>query len=228
MIAQILSAPFRLAAWLRHDRALHPHGRDCRATLHLTGTMNTPIGAGDHQVIARVSKSTSTSGGLPDILGIAFRVPTAAGAADLLFATTGTGPVARHLLRVRRSFTVPYTTLLPYDVGGRTRVLGLLPAPGRHVPADLAALDAAVRAEPLTFELVTAAPMGRWRPWGTLRIHTPLPGGSPDTEAFDPQLNCLPGLRPTGPFQHFRRLSYARSRRGAGRPAPDRRTAARR
>ncbi|TNY36887.1 phosphodiesterase [Thermomonospora catenispora] len=228
MIAEILSVPFQVAARLRHDRALHPHGRDYRATLHLIGTMNTPLEAGDHEIAVRISKSVSTPGGLPDILGVAFRVPAAAGAVDLLFATTGTGPVTRHLLRVRRSFTVPYTTLLPYEVGGDLRVLGLLPAPGRRVPCDLAVLDAAIRTEPLTFELATASPAGRWRPWGTLRIHTPLPGGSPEAGAFDPQLNRLPGLRPAGPFQRFRRLSYARSRRGAGRPAPGRRAAARR
>ncbi|MBA9003940.1 hypothetical protein [Thermomonospora cellulosilytica] len=228
MIARILSIPFQVAARLRHDRALHPRGRNYRATLHLTGTVNAPIEKGDHDVVVRISKSTSTPGGLPDVLGVAFRVHAAAGPVDLLFATTGTGPVARHLLRVRRSFTVPYTTLLPYDVGGRVRVLGLLPAPGRRIPCDLDALDAAISAGPLAFSLVTAALSGSWEPWGTLRVHTPLPGGSSDTEAFDPQLNCLPGLRPTGPFQRFRRLSYARSRRGGDRPAPDRREAARR
>ncbi|MEU8801327.1 hypothetical protein [Spirillospora sp. NPDC048819] len=210
---------------LRGGRSLHRVGRS------YTGTLRVPAGApagagplsepGEHEVIARLSKSTGLPGGLPDILGVALRVRHGAQAVDLLFASTGMLPLARHVLRPRRGFLPgPYTTLLPYGVGGRTRVLGLFPAGRRRLPADVGRLDAAVAAEPLAFTLAAAAPLGRWAPVAVLGVHTPLREDDPAVTAFDPVLNALPGLRPVGPFMRLRRLAYAGSRTGRGAPEP--------
>ncbi|HEX2312644.1 MAG TPA: hypothetical protein VHJ17_02865 [Thermomonospora sp.] len=217
-LAAALTLPFEVAARLRRARAVHPRGRSYRGTLVISAAGPPP--PGEYDVVARLSKATSTPGGAPDVLGVAVRVPAAAGPVDLLFATTGLAPGARHVLCVRRSFLAgAYTTLLPYDVGGHTRVLGLVPAdPDRHVPTRLAVLDAEVTARPLRFTLVTAGLISPWRPSGTLEIHTPIPEDSEGTAAFDPQLNNIPGLHPTGPLQTIRRLAYARSRRGRHQP----------
>lgn len=221
MLAQILAGPFHLAARLRRARAVHPRGRTYAGTLRVSGRLPALDEGTDREVVVRVSKATPTPDGLPDVLGIALRVPTGVGPVDLLFATTGKRPGLRHLLRVRGSFThAVYTTLLPYDVGGRTRVLALLPATARRVPGRLDRLDDAVTYAPLVFTLATATLTGPWEPCGTLEIRTPLPAGPPGDDAFDPQLNSLSDLHPTGPLQTLRRRAYDASRRGRGQPAP--------
>ncbi|WP_232835394.1 hypothetical protein [Actinocorallia populi] len=168
-----------------------------------------------YEAVARFSRALALPGGLPDILGIALHIPTGEGMIDLLFATTGRRPGMRHVLLPRRSFTSgAYTTLLPYSIKGRTALLGLFPQGHRRIPARLGPLDEAIAAAPLSFRLASASLLGRWRPHGTLRVHTPWAGE--DLGAFDPELHNVPELHPTGPFQTFRRKAYQGSRRVRG------------
>lgn len=218
-IAKILAVPFGAAARLRHARAVHPRGRTYAATLRVTDTGLADLLGEERHVVVRLSKATATPGGFPDVLGVAFRVPADAGPVDLLLATTGSRPGLRHLLQVRRSFgDAVHTTLLPYSVHGRIRMLALLPATTRRISCDMATLDAAIATGPLPFTLATASLTGPWEPCGTLEIHTPLPDGSPDTDAFDPEINNLPALHPAGPLRRWRLLAYAASRHGRGQP----------
>jgi hypothetical protein len=167
-------------------------------------------------------------GALPDILGIALRIPVETNAVDVLFATTGTLPGARHVLKPRAFFLGgAYTTLLPYDLGGRTRLLGLFPAGRRRLPARVGGLNEAVAAAPLNFLLATASLTGPWSPCGRLGVHTPLPEDHPAAKAFDPVLNAIPGMRPTGPWLSLRRRSYDASRRGRDEALPRRDAAGR-
>jgi hypothetical protein len=106
---------------------------------------------------------------------------------------------------------------MPYSVRGRTRALALLPATRRVAPVDRDSLDAVVAASPLAFRLAVAPLAGRWEVCGTLEVRRPLLDHLPETEAFDPELRNVPDLRPTGPFQTFRRLAYAASRHASGR-----------
>jgi hypothetical protein len=226
LLSEILAMPFRLAVRLRRARAVHPKGRTYAGMLWASGRLPALDGGTGREVIVRVSKVTPTPGGLPDVLGIALRIPTGVGPVDLLFATTGKPPGLRHLPRARGSFThAVYTTLLLYDIGGQTRVLALLPATARRVPGRLDLLDGAVTYAPLVFNLATATLTGPWEPCGTLEIRTPLPAEPPLDDAFDPQLNSLPGLRPTRPRQALRRLTHAVFCHGRGRPTPFRRAA---
>ena len=202
---------------LRGGHVFHPSGNMYVATLtidrgdFLRGAARNRT----YEVVARFSRALSLPGGLPDILGIALHVPTEEGLVDLLFATTGRRVGARHVLLPRRSFTSgAYTTLMPYAVRGRTALLGLFPQGHRRVSARLDRLDEAVAAAPLSFRLASAPLLGRWRPHGTLRVHTLWTGE--DLGAFDPELHNVPELHPTGPFQTFRREAYRGSRRARG------------
>jgi hypothetical protein len=208
---------FEAASRLRGGHVFHPQGRMYVATLTMDHG-DFLRGVSEHrsyEAVARVSRALSLPGGLPDILGVALHIPTGEGLIDLLFATTGRRAGMRHVLLPRRSFTSgPYTTLMPYSVRGRTAVLGLFPQGRRRIPARLDALDRAVAAAPLAFRLAGAPLTGPWRPYGTLRIHTPWEGE--DLGAFDPELHNVPELHPTGPFQTVRRLAYQGSRRARG------------
>lgn len=213
-LGKVVTRSFETAGRLRHARVFHPKGRMFGATLRLDGDelFGEP---GPREVVVRISKGTSTPGALPDVLGIAVRVPTSTDPVDLLFASSGGLPVLRHALMPRRSFTGgPYTTLVPYRVEGRARVLGLMPPRGRSIPALLSVLDDAVAAAPITFVFCSAAPAGPWARHGVLEIHSPMKDDPPS--AFDPQLHRLPELRPIGPLQTLRRLAYQGSRRGRG------------
>ncbi|RJL24443.1 hypothetical protein [Bailinhaonella thermotolerans] len=221
MVSDVAASAFGEAARERHDRPLHLRGRTYRARLKVTGMTDVPeetglLGrAGEHDAVARISKAV-TGEGLPDVLGVALRVPYGGATLDLLFATTGWSPVARHVLVPRSSFLGGlYTTLLPYKIGGATRAIGLLPSPRWHLPARLDLLDDAVRTAPLTFALVTAPLLGRWEPCGLLRVIEPM---AEEVPAFDPETNRLPDIHPTGPFQTFRSKAYRSSRENRGEP----------
>jgi hypothetical protein len=224
MFASAVISAFDKVARVRHARVLHPSGRSYRATLRteLFGDSQ------EHEVSVRISKGAGFPGDRPDVLGIALRLEADALRLDLLVSTAGSRPGTRHLPVPRSSVMAgPYTTLMPYKVHGRTRILALLPAQDRDVPPLMEGLDHAVETAPLAFTLATATLTGPWQPCGHLEIHTPIP----DVEAFDPILNNLPALHPAAPLRAVRRLAYTGSRagRGAASPVPDphRRTALR-
>ncbi|MFI6516867.1 hypothetical protein ACIBF1_15000 [Spirillospora sp. NPDC050679] len=219
MLDRIVSFPFEAAARLRHARTFHPRGRTYAGTLRVTSALGPLEAERTYEVVVRLSKAVPTPGALPDVLGIALRVPVGADQVDLLFASTGRPPVLRHMLALRTSYTRgAFTTLLPYEVDGGERVLGLLPTTRRDVQTGEGELDAEVAVAPLTFALAAAPLTGAWQTKGVLEVRQPPVREVPD--AFDPQLNNVPGLRPTGPFQTVRRWAYAGSRRGRGEPAP--------
>ena len=118
---------------------------------------------------------------------------------------------------------------MPYRAGGRPVVLGLdareVPRP---IPADPAALAAAVRRGPVALT-VTEMPLGgrgligRRRVIGRLVLESVRDGDRPI--AFDPVLNRAPDLQPARPLRVLRKWAYTGSRRGrrAEPPALDRR-----
>lgn len=204
--ANAVTAAFSGIARLRQARVFHPRGRSFDATFVDAGLLP---GAGTGDAVVRVSKAIPTPGQWPDILGIAVRLQ---GPVDLLFATTGGRPGLRHLLMPRAGFMDGlYTTLLPYEVAGDTRVLALRPE--RAAGPTGVRLDTFEAALPVTFTVLSAPLTGGWRPCGELIVHTRR---SADVPWFDVHAHCVPELRPAGPFQSLRRRAYAGSRRGRG------------
>ncbi|WFF06745.1 hypothetical protein O7622_27600 [Micromonospora sp. WMMD1076] len=58
--------------------------------------------------------------------------------------------------------------------------------------------------------------VGRWRPFGEVRLDDERGAAEDAALAFDPIGNVPPGLRPTGPLARLRADSYRGSRRGRG------------
>jgi len=219
-------------ARLRHGRAMHPRGLMVGATLDVLGAREHGVGQqaseqvsrqvsrhgvrgigvpvldepGVHQVVARLSKGGSLPGALPDVLGLAVRLP---GPLDVLLSTCGAVP---WLLRPRTSFTAgPYSSLAPYETDAGPVWIVAWPE-GPPVPADPALLPHALRRGPLLFRLRAVSRDGS-STVATLRVHTPLP----DVDvAFDPVLNDHPSLRQRRWLRRLRRSAYLGSRQARG------------
>src|SRR5690242_17282611 len=102
VLAATLSA---VAAVRRAAKPLHPEGAVVLGRLERTGAQpGTGVpwldDAGVDEVFVRRSRAVGLPDSLPDIHGLAVRVPVGPGHADLLFASTGRGLVTRFLLTV--------------------------------------------------------------------------------------------------------------------------------
>ncbi|GAA3151912.1 hypothetical protein [Nonomuraea salmonea] len=134
----------RWVAAVRRGRALHPRGLLLRATLTVESEL---LGEhGEHEVPVRLSKGVSLPGRLPDVLGLAVRLPNGV---DLLLSTGyGFVPVPR------RGFTSgPYSTLATYYCGQRRCRIVARPEGGRRVPVDPAELPGVLERRDLAFHL---------------------------------------------------------------------------
>jgi hypothetical protein len=150
---------------------------------------------GEDEVLVRGSRAIGLPGPVPDIHGLAVRVPLAdARHGDLLFASTGLGRITRFVLTASRTpYGRPMTTLLPY----RTP----------HGPLLLAA----TAVSDTELELSCASPSGSWRTVGYLTLSGTA--GPDPMISFDPLLNTVPGLDNYDWVRRLREPSYLTARR---------------
>ena len=189
-----------VAAVRTAGKPLHPRGRVVVGRLRRTGA-EPPTGVawldepGDDEVLVRWSRAVGLPSPLPDIHGLALRVPRDDGGhGDLLFATTGLGRLTRFVLTASGTpYGRPLTTLLPYRTA--------------HGPLLLAAVGTGEG----SFEIACASPSGPWRHVA----HLDLSGTSgPDPEiSFDPVRNTVPGLATYDLVHRLREPSYRTARR---------------
>ncbi|WP_026549944.1 hypothetical protein [Arthrobacter sp. Br18] len=208
---------------VRPERPIHSRG------LRLTGAVEVaPPGTasgiawidtpGTSTVAARISRSVGLPDGLPDVVGLAFRIndwPDAADAglpADVLLSSTGWSRAGRFVLLPRfRADRSPLTTIIPYRgphgpvlIGART----LGPAP---LPASLGAFGRTLGGEAWVLGLYHARPRGPWHQFGTMSLLLDLQGK--EDLRFDAVLNPLPGADTYGWTKRLREPSYAVARR---------------
>lgn len=183
-------------------KPLHPRGSVVQGTLHRFGAeARTGAGwldqAGDDHVLVRQSRAIGLPAPVPDIYGLAIRVPTEGGLhGDLLFASTGLGRLTRFTLTTARSpFRRPMTTLLPY-----------------RTPVG-AVLLSAVFQDKSRVELAWAIRSGVWNPFAELLLFKDPIDEADVPTSFDPVGNALPGLEPYDWVRRLREPSYATARR---------------
>ena len=218
----VLAAGLGIVAWASGRKPLHAVGTTWDAELRIDAP--TPhLGAhllmdrGVHPCTARISRALGTRDGWWDIGGLALRIPgegSRGGPADVLFATTGTGRLTRHLLRpVGRATARPLTTLLPTRAAGHSVTLLAQPV---HRPTDA---DGTVR----DYEVAVSVDRGPWEVVGLLQLHADLPDS---TTRFDPIVNELEGTSAPAwviavrepAYRWARRLGSRRLRGGRARP----------
>jgi hypothetical protein len=163
-------------------------------------------GSGSDEVLVRRSRAVGLPDGLPDIHGLAVRVPLEDGGhGDLLLATTGTSRLTRFVLTVGRTpWSRPMTTLLPYRTPTGPRLL------------------ASVARSETRYELAHASPGGAWHPFADLVLSATA--GPDPLVSFDPVRNTLPGLENYEWVRRLREPGYgtARLSRRGRRAAPAR------
>jgi hypothetical protein len=199
MVGATLAGVVRAFAALRpSDKPLHPKGVVRHARLLRRG-VEPPTGVAfldtvaTDDVLVRESRSVGLPRALPDIQGLALRVPNPDGSyGDALFASNGFGWLTRFLLiPTRTTYGRPMTTLLPYDTAAGPVLLGVR------------AVDTG------RLELGFAVGDGRWRTVGEIELSDRV---SDEEITFDPIRNPLPGLGQYAAVRRLREPAYTAAR----------------
>jgi hypothetical protein len=207
LIGRALGGIFYLVGALRTRRkkALHPRGSVRSGVIRRQGSsartgvlwIDEP---GEDRVLLRLSRATGLPTVLPDVLGLALRVPYLGSHGDLLLATTGAGALSRFLLLPTRRPGSLYSSLFPF-----------------RTPAGPLLLAAFPLAEDGTrFELAWSRLTGSWTRFGALEVRSAWDDASDAPLSFDPVLNEIPGLHSYRWAAELRRYAYAGSRRARG------------
>jgi hypothetical protein len=198
---------FRWLSARRGRRIFHP-----RAAAYAAGFIAEPGdgGAGAeifadgfaHDALVRLSRGLGLRPPLPDVFGLAVRLPDVYGPGrhqDFLLASSGERAFGRWLLRPTfGARTGMYSSLLPYNVGGRRLLVGARPAPES---TDV-------------FDLLVAPPRGPWSVAARLTLESRLEDAVARELRFDPW-NSGGGMIPAGVVNRVRGAAYRGSRRGS-------------
>ena len=200
-------------------RAFHPRGLSFTASLHAEPTADRlPFLVARRQpALVRLSRAVGLPSRLPDLHGLAFRVPDVYGPGrhqDVLLTSAGERPVLRRVLIPTGGFQRPrYSSVLTYHHHSRPLLLGARYAGSRR-RLGLAALQAAASAGELVFELAVAGGRGPWRPVARLVLEQALPARASEQLRFHPW-NTAAALRPAGFVNRLRAPAYEASQRTA-------------
>lgn len=214
---------FRALSAVRRKRIVHPIGVAYRAELSITAEALPPatiLRQGSvHDAIVRFSRGGGLPDALPDVLGLAIKLPGVYGQGadqDFLLVTSGNGPLVNHLLVPARSFFgLPFSSVLGYRADGERVLFGALPG-SRPAPGGAAGLEelvAAAEAGGLRYRFAVASRLGRWRPAGFIEVGARLSDGEAETLRFNPW-NTGEDLRPDGFLNWLRDAAYRGSQSG--------------
>ncbi|TFV67238.1 UNVERIFIED_ORG: phosphodiesterase [Bacillus sp. AZ43] len=211
---ELVAGPLGAIARWRGGKPMHPRGAVFDALLERHGSSpswGVPWldARTTDAVVVRVSRGTGLPAPLPDLLGLAVRIPGES-PVDLLLTTAGQGPLTRLVPVPRRDAAAGYSSIMGYrSAAGTIR----LAASGEQAdaPSEPRPLAGRVATEGLRFTLSAARGHGPWRPFARLVLRAPLPALDPDVR-FDAVRNCPPGLVADGPMARFRAPAYARAR----------------
>lgn len=169
-------------------------------------------------VIGRVSKGIGLRGGLPDIAGLAWRIPPpqdlrSCGPWDVLLASTVAG--SRFGLAPVRSWSgTTFSSVMPLRFNGgtwwvRAQLVTKIDEPGLSLDTIKNQIDSGE----IAFDIGQAAGTGGFQPLARLTLRHLDP--SRDDVAFDPVLHSDEDVQLVpGWLADFRRAAYQRSREG--------------
>jgi len=208
-------------AKLQHGRAFHPRGMTFEASVRPAdaagGAAVLPTGGG--VALVRLSRAVSLPERVPDVHGLAFRLPDVYGPGrhqDVLLSTAGEQPGLRHVLMPATGVDRRrYSSLLPYRHHGRLLLLGARYAGARRgAPLQISDLETAAAAGELVFEVAVTEVRGAWRTVAWLTLERRVPAEASRRLRFHPW-NTSVDLRLVGPMSALRAPAYEASQRTA-------------
>jgi len=218
----LVRAPFHAAAAVRGGvRVFHPHGLTAAGHIEFdsawwTLPIHTPI-----SVVARLSGGVGTPSGLPDVLGLALKVPLDPPGTewDLLLASAGTSAWTRMVPFPSIGWrSARYSSLMPYSSRGTdTRWVLATPIGPHPATTSLHALVQAMGEAPLRFRLELISGSGSFTPAGHVMLTQIRDAPDDEQPSFDPVLHQPPemALRPAW-LAGVRAGAYSGSRQGRG------------
>lgn len=177
-------------------------------------------------MIARFSRSIGLPEPLPDLLGFTMRIEEGLGPGedlDLALITSADGIGHYLLLPTLAGFLGrPYSSVMLYEVAGRRRLFGALPAtrPAGSGSRSIPQLLETAELEPLRFDLALAPPRGRFLPFAEVSLDRRLPDEEIEAVAFNPARSGG-GIRAVGPLMGIRGAAYVGSQRARGALPPE-------
>lgn len=212
MTGGALAGAVRTLSWVRPaTKPLHPRGDVLTGSLTRTGGgersgVDWIDSTGTDDVLVRVSRAVGLPQPLPDIHGLAVRVPVDGRHADVLLASTGVGRATRFVLVPSRDIGKrPLTSLLPYRSPDGPLFLGCRPT-GEVAEGT---------GTPNAFTLLWSRRFGDWMEFARLELAETV--GPDPVISFDPVANPLPGLPAYGWVQRVRAPAYRAARRASDR-----------
>lgn len=216
--SDIAALPLRLGAAVRHARVFHPAGVLAEGLLERVAPSGEGLPMVSCNVVGRVSKGIGLRGALPDIAGLAWRMPPpqdlrSCGPWDVLLASTAAN--SRLLLAPVASWSgTTFSSLMPMRHRGRAWwVRARLATDIDTSGLSLDAIRDQITSDGIDFDIDQAAGTGVFRPLARLTLRHLDP--SLDDIAFDPLMHCDAEVRLVPRWlADFRAAAYRRSREG--------------
>ena len=223
-VSDIVAWPLQLGSAVRHRRVFHPLGVLAEGRVERVAPPGEGLPIESTDVVARVSKAIGVPGGLPDLIGLAWRMPPRESATtpwDVLMVSAGSGVLTRFALRPTTSFPgTMLSTLMPMRRADGWWWLAAEMTTPLTQGLSLDAVRATIAADGIVFDVRQAHGTGPFEPLATLTLTTVVPTDADHDVSFDPTRNSAPDVQ-LGPkwLTGLRERAYLRSRRG--RDAPD-------
>ena len=211
--------PLQWGSTIRRRRVFHPVGVMTNGSLERLAPPGQGLPVESSAVLGRLSKGVGLPGGLPDVIGLAVRIPPQPFAAtpwDILLASAGSGLLTRFALRPATSWRASLSSLMPLRYEGkywwvRAKMTSELDADGLSVDDVAEQIDRTG----IEFELEQAAGTDRFEPLARIRFHEVVAAGPSNEVAFDPTIHTAPGVKLAPEWlTDIRRRAYERSREG--------------
>jgi hypothetical protein len=218
-LSDIVAVPLKWGSAVRHRRVFHPVGVLTSGSLERLAPPDHGLPISSCDVVARVSKGAGTPGALPDIIGLAWKMPPTVfppSGWDVLLASAGTGWLTRIALRPVTSWSASMSTLMPLRYQQRywwirAQLCTEIGEPG----VSLETIKRRIGQGGIEFTIEQACSTGEFKPLAVLALSRLLPDGESRDVVFDPTIHAPRDVTlAPGWLSSIRRRSYDRSREG--------------
>jgi hypothetical protein len=222
--SDVVALPMQLGSAIRHRRVFHPLGVLAAGRIERVAPPGRGLPVESADVLGRLSKALGVPGALPDLIGLAWRMPPRADATtpwDVLMVSAGSGLLTRFALRPTVTWTgTTLSTLMPLRRADGWWWLKAEMTTELRGGLSLEIARDAIDGEGVVFEVQQAHGTGPFEPLAELTLTTVIPTDEDHDVSFDPTRNTTAGVE-LGPawLTELRERAYLRSRRG--RHAPD-------